>query len=70
MQLPVVIHELAEFVRGAGRTDYEQLGEETREKVGSNPDLRRAAFNRGERPLPGLSAPPPRRTGWEDDGLL
>ena len=50
-----------------GKDDLKQSRANVAAKVGTTPDLRRAAFDRGEEPLPGMSDPPARRTGWERD---
>jgi hypothetical protein len=67
MKLAAAIEWLWDLLRGTGQYEYVQRGEEARVRVGIEPTLRRAAFDRGEHPLPGASWPPARRTGWEQD---
>ena len=64
---------LRDLLTGPHRIDYEQRGDTAvkASRDAARPtgpgELRRASFERGDRPLPAASWPPPRRTGWEDD---
>jgi hypothetical protein len=49
-----LIFVLQDFLRAGGRG----RGKGVKDRVGSKPSLREAAFERGERPLPGASSPP------------